>query len=41
MDLMVTEVERIGVSRKHLAELLNGRSGISPELANCLSNAFD
>ena len=31
----------IGVSRKELSELLNGKSGISPEMALRLSIAFD
>jgi addiction module HigA family antidote len=32
--------EVLGVSRKALAELLNGHSGISPEMAVRLSKAF-
>jgi antitoxin HigA-1 len=31
----------LGVSRKALSELLNGKSGISPEMAIRLSIAFD
>ena len=31
----------LGVSRKTLSALLNGRSGISPEMAIRLSKAFD
>jgi addiction module HigA family antidote len=31
----------LGVSRKSLSELLNGKSGISPEMAIRLSIAFD
>ncbi len=31
----------LGVSRKALSELLNGKSGISPEMAIRLSVAFD
>jgi addiction module HigA family antidote len=31
----------LGVSRKTLSELLNGRSGISPDMAIRLSIAFD
>jgi len=31
----------LGVSRKALSELLNGKSGISPEMAVRLSIAFD
>jgi addiction module HigA family antidote len=30
----------LGVSRKSLSELLNGRSGVSPEMAIRLSIAF-
>ena len=34
LDLTVTEAaEAIGVTRKTLSALLNGRSGISPEMA--------
>jgi len=41
-DVTVTEAaEALGVSRKTLSELLNGRSGISPEMAIRLSLAFD
>jgi addiction module HigA family antidote len=32
--------EALGVSRKALSELLNGHSGISPEMAVRLSKAF-
>ncbi|WP_419939653.1 HigA family addiction module antitoxin [Candidatus Palauibacter sp.] len=31
---------RLGVSRKQLSELVNGRSGISPEMAIRLDKAF-
>jgi antitoxin HigA-1 len=31
----------LGVSRKHLSQLLNGHMGISPEMAIRLSIAFD
>ncbi len=31
----------LGVSRKTLSELLNGRTGVSPEMAIRLSIAFD
>lgn len=31
----------LGVSRKALSELLNGRTGVSPEMAIRLSIAFD
>ena len=41
LDLTVTEAaDGLGVSRKHLSALLNGRSGISPEMAIRLSKAF-
>jgi addiction module HigA family antidote len=41
LGLTVTEAaEGLGVSRKHLSSLLNGRSGISPEMAIRLSKAF-
>ena len=41
LGLTVTEAARsIGVSRKALSELLNGKSGISPEMALRLSIAF-
>ena len=33
--------QSLGVSRKALSELLNGKSGISPEMAVRLSIAFD
>ena len=39
--LTVTEAaEGLGVSRKALSAILNGRSGISPEMAVRLSIAF-
>lgn len=42
LGLTVTEAaEAIGVSRKTLSELLNGKAGISPEMALRLSIAFD
>ena len=42
MDLSVTEAaEALGVSRKTLSTILNGRAGISPEMAIRLSKAFD
>ncbi|MCA9840274.1 MAG: HigA family addiction module antidote protein [Trueperaceae bacterium] len=42
LGLTVTEAaEALGVSRKTLSALLNGRSGISPEMAIRLSKAFD
>ncbi|NQU60162.1 MAG: HigA family addiction module antidote protein [Rhodospirillales bacterium] len=41
MDLTVTKAaEGLGVTRKALSELLNGHSGISPEMAIRLSKAF-
>jgi addiction module HigA family antidote len=42
LDLSVTEAEKaLGVSRKTLSAILNGRAGISPEMAVRLSIAFD
>ncbi|MCP5347674.1 MAG: HigA family addiction module antitoxin [Gammaproteobacteria bacterium] len=42
MGLSVTEAaEALGVSRKTLSSILNGRAGISPEMAIRLSKAFD
>ena len=41
LDLTVTEAARaLGVSRKTLSGILNGRAGISPEMAVRLSLAF-
>ena len=41
LNLTVTDAAKtLGVSRKSLSELLNGRSGISPEMALRLSMAF-
>jgi addiction module HigA family antidote len=41
LDLNVTEAARaLGVSRKTLSSILNGRAGISPEMAVRLSLAF-
>jgi addiction module HigA family antidote len=41
LGLTVTAAaEGLGVSRKALSELLNGKSGISPEMAIRLSKAF-
>ena len=41
LDLTVTEAaEALGVSRKTLSTLLNGRAGISPEMALRLSKVF-
>lgn len=42
LNLTVTEAARaLGVSRKTLSSILNGRSGISAEMAIRLSLAFD
>jgi addiction module HigA family antidote len=42
LGLSVTEAARIlGVTRKTLSELLNGRAGVSTEMAMRLSLAFD
>ena len=42
MGLSVTEAaEALGVSRKTLSSIVNGRAGISPEMAIRLSKAFD
>ena len=42
LSLTVTEAARsLGVSRKTLSSILNGRAGISPEMAVRLSIAFD
>ena len=41
LSLSVTEAaRRLGVSRKQLSSLVNGRSGISPEMAIRLDKAF-
>jgi addiction module HigA family antidote len=41
LDLSVTDAaSALGVSRKTLSSILNGRSGISPEMALRLSKAF-
>lgn len=41
LELSVTEAaEALGVSRKTLSAILNGRAGISPEMALRLSKAF-
>ncbi len=41
LGLTVTAAaQRLGVSRKQLSELVNGRSGISPEMAIRLDKAF-
>lgn len=42
LNLTVTEAARaLGVSRKTLSSILNGRAGISPEMAVRLSIAFN
>ena len=42
LGLSVTEAAKgLGVSRKTLSTILNGRAGISPEMAVRLSIAFD
>ena len=42
LGISVTEAaEGLGVSRKTLSAILNGRSGISPEMALRLSIAFN
>jgi antitoxin HigA-1 len=42
LDLSVTRAAAaLGVSRKTLSSILNGRAGISPEMALRLAKAFD
>ena len=42
LDVTVTAAaEALGVSRKTLSAILNGRAGISPEMAIRLAKAFD
>lgn len=42
LDLTVGETaEALGVTRKTLSELLNGRAGVSPEMALRLAKAFN
>jgi addiction module HigA family antidote len=42
LNVTVTDAARsLGVSRKALSSILNGRTGISPEIAIRLSIAFD
>jgi addiction module HigA family antidote len=42
LSISVTDAaEALGVSRKTLSTILNGRAGISPEMAVRLSIAFD
>lgn len=41
LNLSVTDTAgHLGVSRKHLSDILNGRAGISPEMAVRLDKAF-
>ena len=42
LGMSVTDAAKhLGVSRKALSELLNGHSGVSPEMAIRLAKAFD
>ncbi len=42
LNLTVTQTaEALGVSRKNLSEVINGHTGISPEMALRLAKAFD
>ncbi len=42
LDLTVTSAaEALGVSRKTLSQIVNGRAGVSPEMAVRLSIAFN
>ena len=42
LDITVTKAAKaLGVSRKTLSAILNGRAGISPEMAIRLAKAFD
>ncbi len=42
LELTVTDAaEALGVSRKTLSSIINGRSGISPEMAIRLGKAFE
>lgn len=42
LNMTITKVAKsLGVSRKTLSSILNGRAGISPEMAVRLSIAFD
>jgi addiction module HigA family antidote len=41
LGLTITEAaEGLGVSRKHLSAIVNGRAGISPDMAIRLARAF-
>ena len=42
LGLSVTDVaQALGISRKNLSEVINGHTGISPEMALRLAKAFD
>jgi addiction module HigA family antidote len=42
LEISVTDAARaLGVTRKALSELLNGRAGVSPAMALRLAKAFD
>ena len=42
LEITVTKAaEALGVSRKTLSAILNGRAGVSPEMAIRLAKAFD
>lgn len=41
LDLSVTKAAKgLGISRKHLSDIVNGHAGISPEMAIRLSKGF-
>lgn len=40
LGLTITAAQGLGVSRNTLSELINGKNGISPEMAYRLSKAF-
>ena len=41
LGLSVTEAaKKLGISRKQLSDVVNGHSGISPQMAICLDKAF-
>lgn len=42
LELTVTDVAKgLGIARKNLSAIINGKAGISPEMAVRLSEAFD
>jgi len=42
LDLTITEAaDGLGIARKNLSAIINGKAGISPEMAIRLSEAFD